>query len=60
MTGTAKIYDTTLTLTKLEVLQRWLPTQHWFDDDPASLETIGSYLRHNRAQRGREFPAPPP
>ena len=31
MTGVAKVHDTTLTPTKIELLQDWLPRQSWFE-----------------------------
>lgn len=39
----AIIYDAVLNPTKLDLLARWLPSQPWFDGDPAELEPIGSF-----------------
>lgn len=43
MTGTAKIYTTTLSPEKLDLLKEWLPGQEWFDGDVGSLREVGRY-----------------
>ncbi|WP_026536071.1 CG0192-related protein [Arthrobacter sp. H14] len=39
----AIIYDAVLKPTKLDLLTHWLPSQSWFDGDPAELELVGSF-----------------
>lgn len=43
MSGTAKIYDATLTPSKQELLDAWVPKQPWFAGDPADLQLVARY-----------------
>lgn len=44
MSGTAKVHRTaTLNPSKLELLSGWLPSQPWFDGDPADLERVAFF-----------------
>jgi len=43
MTGVAKVHDTTLTPTKIELLQDWLPRQSWFEGSTQKLNQVASY-----------------
>ncbi|MEO7588963.1 MAG: hypothetical protein ABIS84_13175 [Arachnia sp.] len=44
MSGTANVHpEAELHPSKIELLSDWLPTQPWFDGDPASLERIAFY-----------------
>jgi hypothetical protein len=40
----ATLYQATLTPTKIELLQAWVPTQEWFDgSDGTALEAVGAF-----------------
>jgi hypothetical protein len=40
----ATLYQATLTPTKIELLQAWVPTQEWFDgSDATTLEAVGAF-----------------
>lgn len=44
MSGTAHVHpEATLTPGKMELLSAWLPTQEWFDADPAQLERVAAF-----------------
>ena len=44
MSGTAVVHpEARLTPGKLELLAQWLPSQSWFEGDPADLERVAAY-----------------
>lgn len=44
MSGTANVHpEAELKPSKVELLAKWLPTQPWFDGDPALLERVASF-----------------
>lgn len=43
MSGIAKIYSVTLTPSKQELLDAWIPQQPWFEGDPSDIRMVAKY-----------------